>query len=337
MPYRLHKTRQYELSLAKGLSGGIFTLIFILMAWLWLAEKPDRVRKPLPEMTLAPASVALAPTSGAATSVTDQPRPFRLVYRNSVIPGGVRSAAELAAAVQRDAVINAHYADFNVASAKLIEVKQSRLVHVSYRIGDQIYWTKNKVHLAPGEELLSDGTHLVRARCGNRIADEPEGPVLDNEPAPAVLDTVFVSANDLIDQSANMVAVKAVGASSPAVAATTSTTTQAAAPGSALKLSSEALFPAPDAQDRWGQRTPAQLVSTSVLPADTVSLGSALLKRFDPDDPPPPVTPPLPGPTPAVTPTSIPEPGSTSLFGLALVGLALIRRRPGRSKCADGH
>jgi len=331
MSYRFHKTRQYESSLAKVLAGGVFTLACILLAWLWLAEKPDRVRKPLPEMTLAP-------KSGAAASVADKTKPFRLVYRNSVIPGGVHSAAELATAVQRDAVIKAHYANFDVAAAQLVQVKQSRLVHVSYRIGDQIYWTKNKVRLALGEELLSDGTHLVRARCGNRIADEPEGPVLDNEPAPEVLDAVFVSADDLIDPSASMKAVSTVGASPPVVAATT---TQVVIPGIASNLHSEALFPALGSPDRWGQRTPAQSSSTSVVSTDKVSFGSALVERHEPDVSVTPSDPeggvPKPpkrlDPTPAVTPTQIPEPGSTALFGLTLVVLALVRRRPGRSEC----
>ncbi|MBC7455123.1 MAG: hypothetical protein H7335_15770 [Massilia sp.] len=349
------------------MAGGFFTLVVFLAAWLWLAEKPDRVRKPLPEMTLAPAPVAVAP-SGAAASAAKKTKSYRLVYRNSVIPGGVRSAAELAAAVQRDAVIKTHYANFDVAAAQLVQVKQSRLVHVSYRIGDQIYWTKNKVRLAQGEELLSDGTHLARARCGNRIADEPQEPVLDNEPAPEVLDAVFVSADDLIDPAAAAVAVATAvntGASPAVVSAAPATATaQTFSAIVALNMDSVAQLSGISFPASLHQRTPAQSASSSTQPDALVSLAPAQVDRFDPTAPatpgntgtpdttrtpgaggtPPattgggkPTTP--PGPTapfnpqsaPAATP--IPEPGSAALFGLALCILVLDRRRAGRGRC----
>ncbi|MDL2358390.1 MAG: hypothetical protein QFF03_24340, partial [Pseudomonadota bacterium] len=191
MTYLKHKPMHYGVPPAKVLAGGAVALMLLVLAALLSNGKPESARPPL--AALAPLSAAAAPAAAATT------KPPRLVYRNSVIPGGVHSAAELLAAVRADPVISAHYADFDVASARLVQVEKSRLVHVSYRIGDKIYWTKHKVRLALGEGLLTDGTHLARARCGNRIADEPEGPVLDNEPAPEVLDTVYVSSGELTD------------------------------------------------------------------------------------------------------------------------------------------
>jgi len=91
------------------------------------------------------------------------PRPHRVDgdvvtrphYPYSVVPGGVHSTMELASA-GRDPVVAAHYARVNMASARIETVRAPRRVHVSYRIGDRIYWTKRKVTLSPGERILTD-------------------------------------------------------------------------------------------------------------------------------------------------------------------------------------
>jgi hypothetical protein len=186
-------TKQPFPSLA-ALAGGGFALIILVLVWLVLTETPERVRAPALVTAQVPATRATAAPSMPAS------RPAKLVYRHSVLPGGVHSAAELAFALSSDAVASAHFAGFDVAATRIVRVEQSRLVHVSYRIGDKIYWTRHKVRLAVGEELLSDGTNLVRARCGNRIADEPQGITLDNEPAPEALDALMVSAEGLLDE-----------------------------------------------------------------------------------------------------------------------------------------
>lgn len=175
----------------RTMAGAALALLALLAALLWPAEKPGQARAPLPAM--APQAQSVAATSAASAA-----GPSRPVYRYSVIPGGVRSAAELALAVQSDPVVSAHYADFDAASAHLVRVGKPRFVHVSYRIGDTVYWTRKKVRLAAGEYLLSDGKHLARTRCGNRIADEVQGPVLELEPASEVLDLVLASAEDLV-------------------------------------------------------------------------------------------------------------------------------------------
>jgi hypothetical protein len=104
------------------------------------------------------------------------------VYSYSVIPGGTASAQDLQAALRRDPIAAAHYSGFHAESAHLIRLKNERRVHVSYRIGDQIYWTRKEVTLRAGEALLSDGAHLARTRCGNRVAEVPDGPTSPAEP-----------------------------------------------------------------------------------------------------------------------------------------------------------
>ena len=113
------------------------------------------------------------------------------VYGNSVIPGGVHGSSELTSALGRDKIARAHYADFDAANAYVVHIKSARQVHVSYRMGNDIYWTKNKVRLAKGEALLTDGKSFVRVRCGNRIAKVPQSMVSNREPAPEILDTVL--------------------------------------------------------------------------------------------------------------------------------------------------
>lgn len=106
----------------------------------------------------------------------------RLVYPYSVIPGGIRSRDELAAYVATDKVVADHYSDFNVPNASIIEAPKTRMMYVSYRVGDQVYWTKNQVKIPAGEMLVTDGECEGRLRCGNRVSASPMGPVNDQEP-----------------------------------------------------------------------------------------------------------------------------------------------------------
>jgi hypothetical protein len=106
----------------------------------------------------------------------------RLVYPYSVIPGGIRSREELAAYVATDKVVADHYRDFDVRSARIVEADKTRMMYVSYRVGDQVYWTKKQVKIPEGEMLISDGECEGRLRCGNRVSASPMGPASDEEP-----------------------------------------------------------------------------------------------------------------------------------------------------------
>lgn len=227
---KFHKTAEIA-RLPRLLVAGSGAAIVLVVALLTLTTPQPASRHSLPAFSLAPPQSALASPLAAR-----EDKPLRLVYRNSVVPGGVHSAAELAAVIARDPLAAAHYANIDVAKAHLVRVEQSRLVHVSYRIGNHIYWTKNKVRLALGEMLLSDGEHLIRARCGNRIADEAQAPVLLNEPAPEILETAFVSADDLIDQTVSMAALEAMPAQPGLADATAAQRADAVLPARAAGL-----------------------------------------------------------------------------------------------------
>ena len=141
---------------------------------------------------------ALVLSSAQASTNSNSPAP---VYRHSVIPGGVRQSSELTSVLMRDRFAKVHYANFVAANARIVHVKAPRLVHVSYRLGNEIYWTKKKVRLSSGETLLTDGKSFVRTRCGNRIADTPQPMVFDKEPAPEELDTVIATPGGALNRT----------------------------------------------------------------------------------------------------------------------------------------
>lgn len=115
-------------------------------------------------------------------------RPERPVYRHSVIPGGAYSVSELERAERRDPVVAAHYARFDHAHLRIAQNPAARLVYVSYRVGDEVYWTRGRVQLAAAETLITDGENEGRARCGNRVSGTPRQPTLAHEPPAAALD-----------------------------------------------------------------------------------------------------------------------------------------------------
>jgi hypothetical protein len=90
--------------------------------------------------------------------------------------------------VAHDDTVAQHYAGFNLDNARLMQLREARAVFVSYRIGSRIFWTKNRLNLPAGETVVTDGGHMARTRCGNRLPDVPIGPVLKNEPLPEAME-----------------------------------------------------------------------------------------------------------------------------------------------------
>ncbi len=110
------------------------------------------------------------------------------VYPYSVIPGGVKDPDELRYAALRDYVVRRHYAHFDYSQARFVRAAEAREVYLSYRVRDTVFWTRKKVHLRPGELLLTDGKITARARCGNQISETAKPEVSEEEPAEDVLD-----------------------------------------------------------------------------------------------------------------------------------------------------
>ncbi|RZL30045.1 MAG: hypothetical protein EOP35_24510, partial [Rubrivivax sp.] len=125
--------------------------------------------------------------AGAAGTAAMAAGPRR-IYPYSIVAGGVSGRAELAHVIQTDKVVAAHYASFAVAKAHPVTVAKARAVYVSYRKGDQVFWTAKKVRLAEGETLLTDGKSEIRGRCGNRISEVAMLPVEAGAPSEDELD-----------------------------------------------------------------------------------------------------------------------------------------------------
>lgn len=112
----------------------------------------------------------------------------RPVYKLSVIPGGAYSAEELRQALDSDEVAARHYTVFQRASLRIEQSRFVQPVYVSYRVGNAVFWIRRPLALAPRETLLTDGANFARARCGNRVAVEPQSPVETASPPLGVFD-----------------------------------------------------------------------------------------------------------------------------------------------------
>jgi hypothetical protein len=97
-----------------------------------------------------------------------------------------------------DPIVAGHYGEFQLASLRVVRLDRARWFHVSYRIGDDIYWTKRRMKLAKGETVITDGVLMARTRCGNLAADvipnDSEVLTLLTEPTPEEFETPTESA-----------------------------------------------------------------------------------------------------------------------------------------------
>jgi hypothetical protein len=112
----------------------------------------------------------------------------RVVYPYSVVPGGVTSAAELRQVAAHDGVVAQHYSGFDYNRAHVVQVTQPKLVYLSYRRGDHVYWSSKQASLHVGETLLTDGKITARTRCGNQVSVLPQANTSPNEPMMSELD-----------------------------------------------------------------------------------------------------------------------------------------------------
>ena len=115
---------------------------------------------------------------------------LRPMYPYSIIPGGAYSAPELRNAIEHDPVVAHHYAGFDLARVRIIRLDSDRMEYVSYRLGDHIFWTNRELRLRKGEALITDGTHLARTRCGNRLSDHPVEPTSAAQPSAETLNSL---------------------------------------------------------------------------------------------------------------------------------------------------
>lgn len=139
------------------------------------ASRPVQPRVQKAEIRKAPLALATEEETPAGSA-------NRPVYPYSVIAGGVEDARELKWVAEHDPVVAFHYRGFNFANAHVVRLALEQNVYVSYRIGNQVYWTHHPVKLKKGEKLITDGTMTARTRCGNRVEEVPQQATSASEP-----------------------------------------------------------------------------------------------------------------------------------------------------------
>jgi len=180
----------------KGRHAGTKFLVVLLFAATaaitWQFARQPVSSSPYASLKPSPIGLNQAVPSGSANreySAFIAGRPSRPAYLYSVIPGGIASVDELRLAMDRDPVVAREFQGFDFQRAHLVQVSEKQSMHVAYRMGDKVYWTRKKVALHPGETLICDGKIVARTRCGNRIAMTPLGP-------PAIVDPVEADFNE---------------------------------------------------------------------------------------------------------------------------------------------
>lgn len=119
-------------------------------------------------------------------------REARPIFNGSVVPGGVYSLDELRAVIEGDPVVAAHYRAMNVGEMHLVTLTEGKAAYVSYRIGNRVFWTRNRVYLKAGETVITDGHTTIRARCGNCVSEEKQQAESGVDPAHGELDDFIV-------------------------------------------------------------------------------------------------------------------------------------------------
>ena len=166
---RAERQRRLIVGLTWGFSIASFAATLFFLSWVDRGADVDR----------EPPGVFSA--NIGATPVSAEARP---VFRHSIVPGGVRSREEVVAAMTKDVVVKAHYSAVKPAALRQVQLSSPLKVHVSYRVGNNVYWTKRPLTVAAGEFVLTDGTVTIRERCGNLLAAQPLGPTQTGEPDP---------------------------------------------------------------------------------------------------------------------------------------------------------
>jgi hypothetical protein len=174
---------------------GLLAILILAICMVWIALAPKRQNEIAPSYASSFQSLSAQEPLGASGDENDS---SRRVLPYSVIAGGIESAADLRNSIARDPVVANHYKGFDVERARIVHLGAEHLFYVSYRLGLSVFWSKKQLRVPKGETLVTDGEYMARTRCGNRVSETPNGPVLAVEPLFEVPD----KAQDLLEQTA---------------------------------------------------------------------------------------------------------------------------------------
>jgi hypothetical protein len=291
------------------------------------------------------AAVAAAPSFGAGGLE-------RPVFRYSVVPGGVYAPRELQRRATWDDVVRGHYADVTLETLRVETVPAPITAYVSYRRGDQIFWTRRPVRIEAGELILTNGVAAVRARCGNRISFEPLLPVAEDEPALVELDALVDAPEPSALAPGATPGVRVLPASVPKLSRSFDTPADGVSvprgggdgsPGAPRPDHHDSIFPIPigrvePREDDGGSGVVVPIPDDGDLPSDEPGPKEDGVERETDDDdvdddrvpPSDDHTPLIPidvHPQEPVRPVSVPEPGTIALVGSGVAAWLLRKRR----------
>ncbi len=287
-----------------------------------------------------PAGVSPA-TEVAAASLAERP-----VYPYSIVAGGAASVDELKKAIDSDPVVAGHYENFDLSKTRVEKLTKPKVMYVSYRLGNDIYWTRKPLVIRAGEKVLTDGENIARTRCANQLSLIP-GPTSEFEPPAVTLDTPVLRPLPtppialVLPPGGGWAGVPPIGGprpiptgipippgttfNSPPVGTPTTTETPEQAPPDETPLD-------PPQPPPSGPTAPPSGPPAPPPPPPTITIDDPILtptlRSFDPpgdsDDPNDPEDPPQD--PPKDPPTSVPEP-ATSVLLLIAGGACAIGRR----------
>jgi hypothetical protein len=139
--------------------------------------RSSREVEPSRESAEASRNLVLAVQQEALAEIEKRP-----IYPYSLVPGGVRTVHELKQAAEHDPVVAAHYAGFDFDHARIVRLRRALAAYVSYRMGNNVFWTRHLIALKKGEMLITDGKIICRTRCANRVEEMPQQATSESEP-----------------------------------------------------------------------------------------------------------------------------------------------------------
>jgi hypothetical protein len=263
----------------------------------------------------------------------------RRVFKYSVVPGGVNSPEQLTEAADRDATVRDHYQGIYLSQVTKTQLDQDMSAYVSYRLKNKIYWTQKKIRLHKGELVLTDGEHMVRGRCGNRISVLPVGSGAGPEPAEPQFDVEEPTEVKLVVAAAPVPAKPTASDSRPPVSAFVPPVAGVKAVPTPEKVASRRLFPilAPIAILAGNSLAAAHSTGSSgispVNPPASHGSSPVVVPAADPPSPPR-IRVPILRPPPSSGPPITVAPEPSAYFGLLSIGLGwlVVRSRRNRAQ-----
>jgi PEP-CTERM motif-containing protein len=183
------ETLRSRVTKARGILAALFVVAVAGISIALISHSRDVSQKSAAPAAAEPRPPGISSAPGSDLIDLALVQNSRPIYPYSIIPGGVSSAVDLKSAIANDPVVASHYSGFDLAKARVVRLDKELRAYVSYRMGNNVYWTSHKLAVRAGESILTDGRHLARTHCGNRLSETAVKPINSKEPLTAELET----------------------------------------------------------------------------------------------------------------------------------------------------